>query len=396
METTSSRRSRWTDSLLVKVLIAIVLGLALGQVAPLWLARTLATVNGVFSNLLGFAIPLIILALVVAGIADLGAGAGRLLGLTIGLAYGSTIAVGFLTYLACRAAFPVLIAPGSEGLLATAGSSTVGAKPYFSLAIPPMLDVMSALVLSFILGIGISATRSESLGRVFTDFKAVMERTITAVLIPFLPVYIFGIFLNMAHSGEAFGIVLVFGKVIAFLLVMTVVVLLLQFTAAGLVTKRNPLLLLKGMLPAYVTALGTSSSAATIPVTLKAARSNGVSEDVADFVIPLCATVHLSGSTVKITGMSMAILLLQGQGVPLGLYTGFILMLGVTMVAAPGVPGGAIMAAVAILQTMLGFNPQAVALMIAVYVAIDSFGTACNVTGDGAIALVVDRWRGAR
>ncbi|MBW7846447.1 MAG: cation:dicarboxylase symporter family transporter, partial [Bacteroidia bacterium] len=204
---------------------------------------------------------------------------------------------------------------------------------------------------------------------------------------------IFGIFLNMSYNGEAFEIVTVFGKVITYIILLSFILLIIQFTVAGLISKRNPFTALKTMLPAYMTALGTASSAATIPVTLAQAKKSGVAEDIADFCIPLCATIHLSGSTMKIVGTSMAILLLQGESINFFIYLGFIMMLGITMVAAPGVPGGAIMAAIAILQSILGFNEQAIALMIAVYVAIDSFGTACNVTGDGAISLIVNRFK---
>lgn len=160
---------------------------------------------------------------------------------------------------------------------------------------------------------------------------------------------------------------------------------------AGLIGKKNPFGLLKNMLPAYATALGTQSSAATIPVTLAQTRKNGVSENIATFVIPLCATIHLSGSTMKIVACSMAIMIMSGMPIDIFNYSGFIMMLGITMIAAPGVPGGAIMAALGLLESMLGFGETTQALMIALYIAMDSFGTACNVTGDGAIAVIVDK-----
>jgi len=174
--------------------------------------------------------------------------------------------------------------------------------------------------------------------------------------------------------------------------VLTIILLLLQYVIAGAIAKKNPIRLLKNMLPAYFTALGTSSSAATIPVTLQATRNNGVSEEVAGFTIPLCATIHLAGSTVKIVLFSTAVMMVTGIEIDPVQYFGFILMLGITMVAAPGVPGGAIMAAVGILQSMLGFDETAISIMIATYVAIDSIGTATNVTGDGAIAVAIDRF----
>ena len=183
----------------------------------------------------------------------------------------------------------------------------------------------------------------------------------------------------------------IFIRVILIIFVPQIVLLLFQFGIAGLVSKKNPLKLLRNMLPAYFTALGTSSSAATIPVTLDQTIKNGVKEDVANFTIPLCATIHLSGSTMKIVAFSMALVMMQGLPVDFAVFAGFIFMLGITMVAAPGVPGGAIVAALGLIQTMLGFDENMQALMVALYISIDSFGTACNVTGDGAISVIMDK-----
>lgn len=382
------------DSILVKVIIAIILGVSLGYVVPEFIVRLFATINSIFSNFLGFCIPLIILGLIVSGIADLGKNAGKLLVLTVVFAYSSTLFSGFLTFFSGRAVLPMIIKSGNSGFLSSSKEISVGLSPYFSISMPPLFDVMSALVFAFVVGIGISQLSGNSMKSFFAEFKIIIEKVISSVIIPLLPLFIFGIFLNMSYSGEAFALMQEFGKVILFILLLSVVLLLVQFTLAGLISKRNPFSLLKTMLPAYMTALGTSSSAATIPVTLAQTKENGVNSGIAEFCIPLCATIHLAGSTMKITGMSMAILLMQGMPLDLLTYVGFIFLLGITMVAAPGVPGGAIMAAVAILQSMLGFNEQSIALMIAVYVAIDSFGTACNVTGDGAIAIVINKLSG--
>ena len=195
----------------------------------------------------------------------------------------------------------------------------------------------------------------------------------------------------MSFSGQAWRILSVFVAIIGVIFVMHIVLLLFQYCLAGAISGRNPFKALYNMLPAYFTALGTSSSAATIPVTLKQVKQNGVSDGIAGFVVPLCATIHLSGSAMKITACAVALLIMQGGAIDIGLFTGFILMLGVMMVAAPGVPGGAIMAALGVMQSILGFTPEQQAVMIALYITMDSFGTACNVTGDGAIALVVDR-----
>lgn len=381
------------NNLLPRIILAIILGLSLGMIIPEFIVKVFTTINGVFSNFLGFCIPLIIVGLVVSGIGELGKGAGKLLLLTVILAYCSTLFSGVFTYLTSTAVYPFIIDSGQTGILSKTHQAGSGLAPYFSIQMPPVFDVMTALVFSFLVGIGISFLEGDTLKNFFREFKQIIEKLISRVIIPFLPIYIFGIFLNMSYNGEAYEIITVFGKVITYIILLSFILLIIQFTVAGLISKRNPFTALKTMLPAYMTALGTASSAATIPVTLAQAKKNGVDEDIADFCIPLCATIHLSGSTMKIVGTSMAILLLQGESINFFMYLGFIMMLGITMVAAPGVPGGAIMAAIAILQSILGFNEQAIALMIAVYVAIDSFGTACNVTGDGAISLIVNRFK---
>ena len=181
-----------------------------------------------------------------------------------------------------------------------------------------------------------------------------------------------------------------FAKVFAVVIVLHCLMIVLQYVLAGVLGKKNPFVCIKNMLPAYMTAIGTQSSAATIPVTNAQTKLNGVSAEIADFVVPLCATIHLSGSTITLTCCSMAIMMLSGMPTSFGTMFPFILMLGVTMVAAPGVPGGAVMAALGLLESMLGFNEVQLSLMIALYLAQDSFGTACNVTGDGAIAIIVD------
>ena len=263
-------------------------------------------------------------------------------------------------------------------------------SPYFTIAIPPVMGVMSALVLAFVLGLGMAYTRSVTLKAALDDFKRIIERTISGVILPLLPVYIFGIFLSITQSGQVAGVLGVFVKLIVVIFVLTVALLLFQFSVAGLAARRNPRKMLRTMLAAYVTALGTQSSAATIPVTLERTQRLGVRPELASFVIPLCATIHLSGSMMKITACALAVSMLAGQELPAATFAGFILLLGVTMVAAPGVPGGAIIAALGLLESMLGFDETLCGLMIATYIAMDSFGTATNVTGDGAVAVIVD------
>ena len=374
--------------LLPRVIIAIILGVALGNVFNEGWVRVFVTFNGLFSQFLGFMIPLIIIGLVTPAIGDIGRGAGRLLLITVVLAYGDTVFSGLLAYGTGSWLFPDMVAATPH--LGPVKKATE-LMPYFAVSVPAFIDVMSALVLSFVLGLTISYAGLPSLKKVFDDFKESVSLTIGKVIIPLLPLYIFGIFLNMTYSGQAYRVLVVFAQIIVVIFVLHILVLLYEFCVAGIVVHRNPLRMLFTMLPAYMTALGTSSSAATIPVTLRCALKNRVSGGIAGFVIPLCATIHMSGSCMKITACALTVCLLEGMPHDPLLFINFILMLSIMMVAGPGVPGGAVMAALAPLGSILGFGSNEQALIIALYIAMDSFGTACNVTGDGAIALVVDK-----
>lgn len=374
--------------LLTKIVIAILLGIVCGLFFPEWLQRVFATFNGLFSNFLGFFVPLLILGLIVPGIAHVGKSAGRLLGITVAIAYTFTLFSGFFTWGMCEAVYPTLLQGSALSEVADSGSVFV---PYFTVEMPPLMSVMSALVAAFVIGIGLTVVGGNSLKAVFDDFYEIVILTISKVIIPLLPLYIFGIFLSMSASDQITAVLGVFIKLILLIFILTAVLLLVQFGIAGVVSHRNPFKMLKNMMTAYFTALGTQSSAATIPVTLQQTIKNGVDPAIAGFVVPLCATIHLSGSAMKITACALAIMLMTGMEVVPATMVGFIFMLGITMVAAPGVPGGAIMAAVGILQSILGFDDTAVALMIALYIAMDSFGTATNVTGDGAIALIINK-----
>ena len=364
--------------LLPRIIIAIILGIAIGTIFPAPLVRIFVTFNGIFSEFLNFSIPLIIVGLVTVAIADIGKGAGKMLLVTALIAYGATLFSGFI-----EVGAPLEEVSEAHGIL-----------PYFSVSIPPLMNVMTALILAFTLGLGLAALHSDALKSVARDFQEIIVRMISAVILPLLPLYIFGIFLNMTHSGQVYAILMVFIKIIGVIFLLHIFLLVFQYSIAALFVRKNPFRLLGRMMPAYFTALGTQSSAATIPVTLEQTKKNGVSADIAGFVIPLCATIHLSGSTLKIVACALALMMMQGMPFDFPLFAGFIFMLGITMVAAPGVPGGAIMAALGILQSMLGFDESAQALMIALYIAMDSFGTACNVTGDGAIALIIDKVMG--
>lgn len=373
--------------LLAQIAIAIIAGIICGHFFPEWLSKIFATINSLFGNFLEFIIPLLILGLIAPGIADVGKNAGRLLAVTALLAYLFTLFSGFFSFGVCEFLLPKLIT--GENLNAV-NDATEAIEPYFNVSFPPLFGVMSALISAFVLGIGMSMIKGTALKSAMDDFKEIIVTTISKMIVPLLPLYIFGIFLSITQSGQVGSIFGVFIKIIILIFIIATIVLLLQFGIAGFIAKKNPIKLLGNMMLAYFTALGTQSSAATIPVTLQQTKKNGVRNEIADFVIPLCATIHLSGSTLKIVACALAIMILNGMPYDFATMAGFICMLGITMVAAPGVPGGAIMASLGLLESMLGFDQSALGLMIALYIAMDSFGTATNVTGDGAVAIIIN------
>ncbi|AVQ32149.1 dicarboxylate/amino acid:cation symporter [Fusobacterium varium] len=379
--------------LLPKLIIGLIAGIIIGKIGFVPLLRIMLTFNGLFGNFLQFVIPLIILGFVAPGIGDLGKKAGKLLAVTTVLAYGSTIVSGSLAFFTNSILLKKILPAGAA--LAEGSHPEAGLlSGYLTVDMPPIMGVMTALLMAFIIGIGIAVVEGTTLKNFMNEIQTIVEKIITNIIIPFLPLYIAGIFANMTYAGEIIKIMSVFAKVFGIIIILHFVILLVQYTIAGTLAGANPLLLIRKMLPAYFTAIGTQSSAATIPVTLNQTKENGVNEGIADFTIPLCATIHLSGSTITLVSCSMAVMMLHGMPITFSGMFGFILMLGVTMVAAPGVPGGAVMAALGLLESMLGFGPELTSLMIALYLTQDSFGTACNVTGDGAIAIMVNKIAG--
>lgn len=389
-----SRLRTLSRHLLVRIIVAMATGIGAAYLFPLWLTRVFETFNAIFSQLLGFIIPLIILGFVAPAIAEVGKKAGRMLLATVAIAYAATLLAGFGSYLVSATVFPDIVRPLGEAAASVTGAPATKLEPYFTIEMPPLMSVMTALITAFVLGIGSASFGADSaMRKILDEFRTIVTGLISKVVIPLLPIYIFGIFLNMTVAGQVAGILNTFAKIIAVIFAMHIVILLLQFTVASFFSRgsRNPLRLLATMMPAYFTALGTQSSAATIPVTLRQSIKMGVSPEVAGFTVPLCATIHMSGSVMKIVACSVALMLATGMSYDFEMFTGFIFMLGITIVAAPGIPGGAIMAALGLLTSMLGFSDADCALMIALYIAMDSFGTACNVTGDGALAIIIGR-----
>ncbi|WP_279454720.1 dicarboxylate/amino acid:cation symporter [Aeromonas veronii] len=375
--------------LVLKLIAGILAGLLLGLYAPEWVARVLFTAKTVIGQLITFTIPLIILFFIMSGIASLPKNSGKLLGKTVALSYCSTILAGLFAFTVASHLIPQFTT-AAEPTTATA----IKLASYVNLEIPPLFGVMSALAAAFVFGIGISATQATDLRRVADQGRDIIDRLLAKVIIPLLPFYIAGVFVEMTVEGTVFATLKTFGVVLVMAILMHWIWLSVLFVGTGLALGRSPAQLIKNMLPAYFTALGTMSSAATIPVALQSSKNNGVSDGIANFTVPLCATIHLCGSTITLVTCATAVMFLSEHLAIPGIETmlPFIMMLGVIMIAAPGAPGGGVMSALGLLTSMLGFGEASIALMIALYLAQDSFGTACNVTGDGVIALWADRF----
>lgn len=379
--------------LIIKLVIGIVSGIIIGLIAPELLTRVIVTFKEIFGQFLGFTIPLIIIFYIASGIASFGKHSGRMLGTTAAIAYTSTILAGILAFIVALIIIPMFV--GNTG---GSAEEAAGFEPFFELTIDPITGVMTALIIAFVFGIGITQIKSPILRSFFDEGKEIIEKLIWNIIIPFLPFYIASIFVELTADGAVFTTLQTFGLVLVMAVAVHWIWLIILYVIAGTYTGRNPFTALKTMLPAYFTGLGTMSSAATIPVTVRSTKNNKVSDGVADSAVPLCATIHLSGSTITLVICSVAVMVLAND-LPIptfGMMIPFIFMLGIIMVAAPGVPGGAVIAALGLLNTMLGFDETSLGLMIALYMAQDSFGTATNVTGDGAIALVVDKLIGKK
>ena len=383
--------------LVPKLIIAIILGILIGQFLPEEICRIVVTLSGLFSSFLKFVIPLMILAYVTMGIADLSQGAGKLLLITVALAYGSTLIAGTASFLVSINLFPSFMsADALDQIAATADASL---SPYFSISLQAILDTLSAVALAFILGLCLSSMRGKQIGNSLyngmAEFSKIIDKVLHTVIIPLLPLYICGTFVDMTKSGKTFAILSILWKVFLVVIVMHLICILIQFVIAGTVSKKNPFELIKNQVPGYTTALGTQSSAATIPVNLECAKNDGICEQIRNFVVPLCANIHMAGSMITITACATAVCLMNQLPISLGTVIPFIMTLGVAMVASPGAPGGSIMTALPFLYMIFGAEAgdpdgSICAIMVALYITQDSFGTACNVSGDNAIGVIVN------
>ncbi len=380
--------------LIPRMILAIILGVLAGQYLPEWFVRIAVTFSSIFGSFLSFIIPLMILAFVTKGIADLGEGAGKLLGVTVLLAYCSTLIGGSLSYLMSSNIFPRFITQAQVNAITASEGLTL--DPYFTVPLKPFFDVTGGIVFAFMMGISISWLRRNGSGqglyKIVDEFNAIITNVLAKAIVPLLPFFIFGNFSEMSYNGSVFAVLSIFWRIFICIIILHILYVTVLFIIAGSATGKNPFAMLKNQLRGYFTAVGTQSSAATIPVNLQCAANNGVSREIADFVIPLGATVHMPGSMITITGCVFTILYMYNMDHSFGLILQLIAILGIAMVAAPGAPGGAVMSALPFLP-IVGIAPESAmaSLLISLYLTQDSFGTAANVSGDTAIAVLVDK-----
>lgn len=380
--------------LIPKLIIAIVLGILIGSFLPVEFIKIFITFSDLFGSFLKFIIPLMILGFVTIGIADLTKGAGKLLGITTGLSYLSTVIAGAVAFFVAVNLFPNFM---DSTLLSNIGNpEETNLMPYFRIDIPPLLDVTSAIVLAFVMGLSISTLRGQKkIGdtsyNLFSEFSSIIVKVLDTVIIPLLPLYILGTFANMTYSGNTFVVISVLWKVFLVVIALHLIYIVSLFLLAGWVGKKNPIKLIKNQIPGYLTAIGTQSSAACIPVNLKCSDNNGTSKEISEFVIPLCANIHMAGSIITITCCVTSVLLIFDMPVNFQIMMPLVFALGIAMVASPGAPGGSIMAALPFLP-IAGISAQGAiaSLLIALYITQDSFGTAANISGDNALAVIID------
>ena len=371
--------------LIIKLLAALVIGAVLGRVAGVGVMDAVVSIKHVLGQLIFFAVPLVIVGFIAPAIARLGQNASKMLLTAVALAYLSSVGAAFFSAFSGYAIIPHLSIPTTaEGLVALPKAS-------FVLNIPPLMSVMTALVTALVIGIAASWTRAETIMKILDELEGIMTSVVTRIVIPLLPFFVGATFCELSYEGRLTVQLPIFLLVILIVIVGHYIWLAVLFVLGGMMSGRNPWQVVRYYLPAYLTAVGTMSSAATLPVSLSCARRSPVlSRTMTEFMIPLGATVHLCGSVLTETFFCMTIsLMLYGSLPSFGTMVLFIFLFGIFAVGAPGVPGGTVMASLGLVVSVLGFDPAGVALLLAIFALQDSFGTACNVTGDGALTLML-------
>ena len=372
-------------SLPFKLLLGLIAGIVIGLVANESVMQVIVTVKYVIGQLITFCIPLIVIGFIAPSITKLGSNASRMLIIALILAYVSSVCAAFLSMLAGYGIIPGLnIASSVDGLRDLPAV-------IFQLDIPQIMPVMSALVFSILIGLAAVWSKGKLIMGVLDEFQKVVLQIVTKIVIPLLPIFIGCTFCGLAYDGTITGQFPVFVKVILIVMVGHYIWMAVLYGLAGLYSGHSPLEVVKHYGPAYITAVGTMSSAATLSVALECARKSKVlRSDMVDFGIPLFANIHLCGSVLTETFFVMVVSkLLYGELPSIGSMILFCLLLGIFAVGAPGVPGGTVMASLGLIASVLMFDDTGLSLMLTIFALQDSFGTACNVTGDGALTLML-------
>lgn len=374
------------NSLPVRLLIGVVIGILIGLVANEQVMLAVVSIKYILNQLILFCVPLIIIGFIAPAITKLGQNATRLLGFAVAIAYISSLGAALFSMAAGYGIIPHLsIVTDVEGLKELP-------DVVFQLDIPQIMPVMSALVLSLMLGLAVTWTKADVFAKLLDEFQKIVLSIVTKVVIPLLPIYIAFTFCALAYEGTITVQLPVFIEIVLIVMAGHYIWLALLYLIGGVYSGKNPLDVLRNYGPAYLTAVGTMSSAATLAVALRCARKSkkALREDMIDFGIPLFANIHLCGSVLTEVFFVMTISkILYGSIPSLGTMVLFCVLLGVFAVGAPGVPGGTVMASLGLITGVLGFDSMGTALMLTIFALQDSFGTACNVTGDGALTMIL-------
>lgn len=373
------------DSLIFKLILGIILGIIVGNISNESVIVVINTIKAVLGQLIFYAVPIIILGFITPAIVSLSEEAGRVLTITLIICYISSVGAALFSLVVGRSLIPNL------HIATELAEQKQIPESIFELSIDPLMPVMTALVTSVILGLGVVWSKSETWKKLLKESNNITLEVVNRVIIKILPLYIFTTFAELSYTGMINKQLPVFIKIIFIVIIMHYIWLALLYLIGGAISKTNPMEVLKNYGPAYLTALGTMSSAATLSVALKSAsKAKTLDSKIRDFVIPLCSNTHLCGSVLTETFFVMVVSqILYGKLPELSSMILFVILLGIFAIGAPGVPGGTVMASLGLIISVLGFDDTGTALMLSIFALQDSFGTACNVTGDGAIALMV-------
>ena len=373
------------QSLPVRLLAGVIIGIAVGLISNESFMNIIVTVKHLLGQVITFCVPLIVIGFIAPSITRLGKSASRMLSVALVLAYTSSVGAALFSMVAGYTLIPHLsIVSSVDGLKELP-------EVIFALEIPQIMSVMSALVFSVLVGLAVTWTKAERTAELLEEFQKIVLEIVTRVIIPILPIFIACTFCSLSYEGTITKQLPVFLKVIIIVMIGHFIWMTLLYTLSGIYSGKNPMEVVKHYGPAYITAVGTMSSSATLAVALRCARKSSVlREDMVNFGIPLFANIHLCGSVLTEVFFVMTVSqILYGSIPSLGTMVLFCLLLGVFAIGAPGVPGGTVMASLGLITGILLFNDTGTALMLTIFALQDSFGTACNVTGDGALTLIL-------